>query len=528
MELKDWMEYGELMQFLGYSDPRSVEKWCRKNSLEITKVGLKKYVSSQKLTQILDNQLVIFEKENKSAELEPSYFKQEPKSAPDTHSNMNQMTNLKLPKKLRPKGLFLFCNRCDKEYSDDRKVKCTCGCMVYKAKIHVAGTKHGLRKKTLEATNFKDALKEFLDFKEGLEANSYQRIEIKKTIIAPTLLNDCQETYINFLNNVGVPKHKQKKREQKHINEVVRTFGQFNTGLAENGIDCRILKFTDVNDEMVGFFHEHLLETLKLENKTYNNKIALLSAFTTHIISKFKFDYENPFLGVPDRVVNVRNESVRENEFEKLLEIVTPENGVQMKIIKTLKNPKKVSMYRPWLKVAYKFGLFTGGRSEDIVLPKWTDVLVSPEGAFDTIKVIDHKIDSANSHLTSEKDRIYKYFPITKELGDLLKEMGYEQYKGTDKYIIAPEENVSRSFVSKLISESFSHYYKQLDTGKQVSFKHLRKAYHTAALQEYGEASTALTGHTTVNMTIKRYQDQQVTRDDAKENFSVFGKNKAK
>jgi hypothetical protein len=141
---------------------------------------------------------------------------------------------------------------------------------------------------------------------------------------------------------------------------------------------------------------------------------------------------------------------------------------------------------------------------------------------------VDHKIDSANSHLTSEKDRFYKYFAITKELGELLREMGYDLYKGTDKHIIAPEECVSRSFVAKVISESFSHYYKQLNTGKQVSFKHLRKAYHTAALQEYGEASTALTGHTNVSMTQKRYHDKQVTRDDAKNNFSVFGRGKTK
>jgi hypothetical protein len=63
MDFKDWIELAELMQFLGYSDPRSLEKWCKKNKLKIIKAGLKKYVSSQKLTQILDNQYVIFEEE---------------------------------------------------------------------------------------------------------------------------------------------------------------------------------------------------------------------------------------------------------------------------------------------------------------------------------------------------------------------------------------------------------------------------------------------------------------------------------
>lgn len=441
---------------------------------------------------------------------------------------MNPIVNLKLPKKQRPKGLFLFCNKCDKQYAHDGKVNCKCRSLVYKAKVHVSGTKGKVRLKVLAATDLKSALVEFIDYKEQLIQNSFQKVAMKKPLFVPTRLIDFFAYYIGYLNNVNVPKHKQKKREQKHINEVDRTFGQYEVALTANGIDCSILGFTEVNDLMVGFFHDHLLETLKLENKTYNNKIALLSAFTTHVIKQFGLVYQNPFLGVPDRVVNVKNESVRESEFEKLLEIVTPENGIQMKVIKTLKNPKKVNMYRPWLKQAYKFGLFTGGRSEDIVLLVWSDILLTPEGVFDTIKVVDHKIDSANNNLTSEKDRFYKYFAITKELGELLNEMGYDLYKCTNKYIIASEENVSRSFVSKIISESFSHYYKQLNTGKQVSFKHLRKAFMTKALEQFGEASVALTNHSSVSMTLKRYHDRAVTRDAAKQNFSVFGKQNEK
>ena len=438
---------------------------------------------------------------------------------------MNQQTNLKLPSKGRPKGLFLFCNGCDTHYTDDRKIRCKCNRLVYKAIVHVSGTKSKTRPKVLQATDFKSALSEFIDFKDQVTANGFQKIEIKETVTnVPSRLIECFAYYIGFLNNEGVVAHKQKKREQKYINEVDRTFSQFQEALTNNGVDCSILKFTEVNDIMIGFLHDHLLKTLKLENKTYNNKMGLLSGFTSHIISTFELNYKNPFLGVPSRVVNVIVESVEENEFEQLLAIITPENGVAMKIIKTLKNPKKVTMYRPWLKHAYKFALFTGGRSEDIVLPQWKDIQLTVDGKFDTIKVVDHKIDSANNNLTSEKDRFFKYFAITKELAELLFEMGYEIYKGSEKYIIAPEDSVSRSFVSKLISESFTHYYKQLNTGKKVSFKEIRKAFMTEALKQYSDSSVALTNHSTISMTLKRYNNKKVTRDDAKENFSVFGK----
>ncbi len=439
---------------------------------------------------------------------------------------MRPIINLRLPKKQRPNGLFLFCNKCDKQYSHEGKVKCNCEALVYKAKVHVQGTKYGVKPKVLQAKDFKSALIEFIDYKEKLKENNFQRIEIKKSIAGPVRLIECFAYYIGFLNNEGVPKHKQKNRDQKYINKIDGLFGQCLTALRINGIDTKILKFEELNDDMVGFIHDYFLETLRLANKTYNNNMALLSAFTTHVINKFDFDIRNPFLGIPDRVVNVKTESVKETEFERLLEIVSLENGVTYDKVHNLKNPKKRTLYRPWLKAAYRFGLFTGGRSEDIVEAKWSDITLTEDGKFDTIKVVDYKIDNANSHRTSHEERFYKYFAITKELGELLMEMGYENYRYTNKYIIATEEKMSRQHVSVLISKSFTHYYRQLNTGKQVSFKHLRKAFMTSALIEFGEASSALTNHTTVNMTNKHYHDKTVTRDQAKESFSVFKKNK--
>ncbi|MDI1356304.1 MAG: hypothetical protein PSX36_15415 [bacterium] len=105
--------------------------------------------------------------------------------------------------------------------------------------------------------------------------------------------------------------------------------------------------------------------------------------------------------------------------------------------------------------------------------------------------------------------------------------MGFERYKGTDKYIIAPEDGLKRSNVAGIISRSFSHYYALLNTGKAITFRNLRKTFMTSAYKEFGMASTALTNHKNPSMTDKHYYDKEVTRDEAKENFSVF-KKKAK
>jgi integrase len=338
-------------------------------------------------------------------------------------------------------------------------------------------------------------------------------------------LIECFAYYIGYLNNVDVPKHKQKLRDPKYISKVDNAFQMFIEALEANGINAAILNFTEVNDQMIGFVHEYFLVDKAYANKTYNNYMSFLSAFTTHVIEKFNFQYKNPFLGVPDLIVTPKVKSIRENEFDLLLEIVTPENGKSFKNRKGRANKAMDNLYKPWLKHAFKLGLFTGGRSEDIVELKWTDVLLDAKGKFDTLKTIDYKIDRANSNRTSKEERFEKFFAITQELGDLLKEMGYENYRGSDKYIIAPEDKLKRTTIAALISRAFSHYYKQLNTGKQISFKNLRKTFMTSALMEFGEASTALTNHKHLSMTNKHYFDKEVTRDEAKQSFSVFKKN---
>lgn len=60
MKIDEMVEFEQLKSWLGYSDQRSVVRWCEKRFLPILHFGLKRYVSSQLLTQYIDNQLVKF------------------------------------------------------------------------------------------------------------------------------------------------------------------------------------------------------------------------------------------------------------------------------------------------------------------------------------------------------------------------------------------------------------------------------------------------------------------------------------
>ena len=64
MTKQDLIDFSELTVILGYTDERSIIKWCKTNKFPVLKVGSKKYILSHYLTQYIDNQLLIFEQAN--------------------------------------------------------------------------------------------------------------------------------------------------------------------------------------------------------------------------------------------------------------------------------------------------------------------------------------------------------------------------------------------------------------------------------------------------------------------------------
>lgn len=58
---QDLVDIQDLMTLLGYSDERSIKRWCKARGIPIVSLGLKRYVLQHYLTQYIDNQLVIFD-----------------------------------------------------------------------------------------------------------------------------------------------------------------------------------------------------------------------------------------------------------------------------------------------------------------------------------------------------------------------------------------------------------------------------------------------------------------------------------
>lgn len=90
---QDLVDIQDLMLLLGYTDPRSVKKWCKQRDIPILSLGLKKYVSQHILTQYIDNQFVKFVKDGKVNEIKSK--------------KSNEVTEFRYEKSYQPKDKII-------------------------------------------------------------------------------------------------------------------------------------------------------------------------------------------------------------------------------------------------------------------------------------------------------------------------------------------------------------------------------------------------------------------------------------
>jgi hypothetical protein len=85
------------------------------------------------------------------------------------------------------------------------------------------------------------------------------------------------------------------------------------------------------------------------------------------------------------------------------------------------------------------------------------------------------------------------------------------------------ELNISRKKVmADILSKGFSHFYKQLNTGRHLTFKCLRKTYITRLEIFMGHGNTkAITGHSDDSVIERNYLDKRELAKAAKR-FQVF------
>jgi hypothetical protein len=101
-------------------------------------------------------------------------------------------------------------------------------------------------------------------------------------------------------------------------------------------------------------------------------------------------------------------------------------------------------------------------------------------------------------------------------------ELGYENNKGKDKYILAADETMQRNTMMNFISKAFTHFYNQLNTGKELKFYDLRKTYISHLFAKHGDKARIITKHSGDEVMHNHYIDEKVISDVVMD-FELFG-----
>lgn len=433
-----------------------------------------------------------------------------------------------LPKKDAPNGLYLYCNKHKDWFKNDSVIKRKCrNCdLKYKAKVHIPreylpGNKSSCRTSTYEAENFEKAVQLFMEFKKELKKKKFQKFDISEKVDKPIFLLECMNEFMAFKRDENVEFHEKKNLPKENIRKAQLYLHYFTYALSNNNVNPERLKFTDINNKIVGMVTEYLLGPERASsNRTFNNAIANIKSFMKYIIDMHYTDFESPFSKVKKLPVGHNNYIISKVEFMKVINLTKSENLVKI----STKTGRRKFLYRTWLIDGFYLGLLCGGRTEEPTNMKWSDIKLNTEGKMSFIRIVDFKRTRATNNIGKEVV-IYKDVEMTPELEDVLKDLGYENKKNSHDYILAPNEPISRKTMANIISEAFNFLILQLDLPVVKKFKNLRKTYATKCRIENPETFYKDMGHTNKNTTLNHYVDMTVVMEQRRKDLYKQKKN---
>jgi integrase len=405
------------------------------------------------------------------------------------------MRKLTLPKNPH-KGLKIFCKSCRihnpncKHY--DRQI--------YQVRIHVPGTKHEVKSKNLEADNYNDAVAECIDFERELKSNGFERTIVKFSENSNDYnIGDAVVKFREYMSGESKYAHLKKNVTQGHIDECVRYCWKFveNLSLSKN---IKRTRPTDVATNDVSNFYKWADEVYA--PKTFNKCLIAVRSFFEFLIEIENIEMKNPFRKFVRKVSTPAPiETITEEEFENILAAVDTIDPVQ-----TLGGKGETkNRYKPYLKIGFKLFLLTGGRREEVVDLKWSDIYSTTQGV--KLFIIDNKkVNRIKKDAVVRK----KYIGINADLEDFLIELGMNEKIGTDEYILYPDRTCTTETIMDDLSKGFTHYKEGAGITKNISLSNLRKTYLTWLHQILGDDTGLVSSHSNTQVLEKYYLDPKV------------------
>ena len=394
------------------------------------------------------------------------------------------------------KGLKIFCRTCR---IDNPKCK-HFDRQVFRVRIHIPGNSKSIRTKFLIADNYNNAVAECVDFERELKSNGYERMAVTFSQTSTDYnIGDAVIKYREYMSGKSKFAHLKKNVSEEHIDECVRYCKKFveNLSLTKN---LKRTRPTDILTEDVSNFYVWAEENYS--SKTFNKCFIALRAFFEFLIEIENIEMKNPFRKfVPKSVTPSSIDIITEDEFNQVLAAVDTFNP----FITLGGKGEKKNLYKPYLKDGFKLFLLTGGRREEVVDLKWSDIYSTPQGVklfiIDNLKV---------KRMKKNNKECKKYIGINIDLEDFLIELGMNEKIGTDEYILFPNRDVKTKTIMNDLSKGFSHYKEGAGIKKDISLSNLRKTYLTWHHQVLGDDTGLVSSHSTTQVLEKYYLDPKV------------------
>ena len=406
------------------------------------------------------------------------------------------MRKITLPKN-HHKGLYIYCKTC-RTYNP----KCKhLDRQFYRLRIHIPGTKNGVKSIFLTAQNYNDAVIEAVNFENDLALNGFQ--QFKATNIDSSNdynIGDAVIKYRQYLTGDTHYAHLKRNLSKGHIDESIRFCWKFIESLDKK----REIKFTRPSDVKAEDVSDFFIFTESIYNspKTFNKCFNAVRAFFEFLIEIENINIKNPFRNfVPKALSQKKIEILTQEEFNKILECVDTFNSQ-----KKLGGKGEIkSMYRPYLKDGFKLFLLTGGRREEVINLKWSNIYSTSQG-IKLILIENLKVQ----RIKKNNQKIHRPIGITVDLEEFLNELGMNEKIGKDDFILFPDRDCSSEVLMNNLSKGFTYYKNAAGIKKDVSLRSLRKTYLTWQNQVLGDDTRLISSHSSNNVLEKFYLDPTV------------------
>lgn len=418
------------------------------------------------------------------------------------------MNKLKLPKNPHT-GLKIYCHRCKRDNP-------TCNhydIFKYKVRIHVPGTQNKKVTKVLDAVNYNDAVVEAIALEKELKSNNYQKIIVSEIGNDYSIL-DAVIRYNQYLSGNYEYSQFVKNVSEGHRKECIR-FCRYFCNTFKGSKDIKITRIVEVNKIDVARFYTWASIHYASE-KSFNKCMGALKAFFKFLIDIEEIKMKNPFEVYETKKGTKKNiETLTKEEFQKIIDAI----GVADPIVKLGGKGERKNMFRPYLAEGFKLFLLTGGRREEVVDLLWSDILITVEGT-KFFRIANKKVNR-----TKQTEDYFKYMPINEDLFELLNELGYQEKKNSNDYILFPERTVKTQTIMNDLSKAFTHYTKEALINKRISLKNLRKTYITWVNRSMGKSTGLLTSHSGEQVLKDHYIDSTILSaiEEAVLKVRVFG-----